>query len=235
MTFVTVCPLGTGWLLISANCLCFELRPSCTLPLQLGGTTILLRATLASTSGRTEGEEMLFNDNSFSVARCGDASRVPRQLSFRWSSSLWLHRQPWETNDLVKGSKAIQLTLYTEHVHTLSWITGNHVVGALRIRFVQFAVRLYQIDYDVWTRIWVTRICSMFNLWAYRHSHLKSSVGVNPKYKLVFIIYHHRCDQTAFIREYYHFHASELTCQEIPSSCRFPLRSHLVMSLCVVH
>lgn len=79
-------------------------------------------------------------------------------------------------------------------------------------------MRLYQIDYDVWTRIRMTRICSMFKLWVYRRSHLESSVGVTPKYKLVFIIYHHRCDQTAFIRKYYHFHASELTCQEIPSS-----------------
>lgn len=120
VTFVTVCPLGTEWLLISANCLWVKLRPLCTLPLQLGDTTSLLQATPGSMWGDTEcgslAGEMLFSDNSFSAARCGDASRVPRQLSFRWSTSLWLHWQRWETNDLEKSSKAIELLLDTEYV-----------------------------------------------------------------------------------------------------------------------
>lgn len=59
---------------------------------------------------------LLFSDNSFSAARCGDASWVPRQLSFRWNSSLRLYWQPWETNDLEKSSTAIQLILDTEQV-----------------------------------------------------------------------------------------------------------------------
>lgn len=144
VTCVTLCPLGTEWLLISANCLWVQLRPLCALPLQLGDTTTLLQATPRSTRGDTvwgsPAGETLLGDNGFSAARCGDASRVPRQLSFRRSSGLWLHRQPWETLKKKKKQKSNMTPLYrtcsgtyTKHTHrhthihtmTLSWLTNK--------------------------------------------------------------------------------------------------------------
>lgn len=116
VTFVTVCPLGTEWLLISANCLCVQLRPLCTLPLQLGDTTSLLQATLGSMGGDTEcgslTGQMLFSDNSFGAARCGAGCpgncHSGGAAAFDCADRL--------EKNLEKNSKAIQFLLNAEHV-----------------------------------------------------------------------------------------------------------------------
>lgn len=104
VTFVTVCPLGTVWLLISANCLWVKFRHSCTLLLQLGDANHLVTSHSVVYEGRYRAREpRRRNALQFSCAAgCGDASRVPRQLSFQVEQQPLItltalrNQQPWK-------------------------------------------------------------------------------------------------------------------------------------------
>lgn len=96
-------PLGTEWLLISANCLWVRAQTR-TLP----ATSARMNKHLVS-SHSTVGDGEMCNGGVIeregkkksslvttcsAALRCGDSSG--EQLWFRWSSSLWSHGWPWE-------------------------------------------------------------------------------------------------------------------------------------------
>lgn len=77
------------------------LMPLCTLLLQLGDTTSLLDSALTPMKGDERvTRELLFSSDSFNAAGCGDADRVPRQLSLSCVSTDYM--------DTLKGPTTLK-------------------------------------------------------------------------------------------------------------------------------